>query len=138
MANFPLVTWEIDLPGFSIQVGAGSPVPYGPSTGYGYELLSLPDVPAALTPPGYLSDCLGLTPGVSNVSRVYNITNNTVPATTPLTATITYDCASPMILTFATLEDAAVYGFNYTTINLPPGTGATVTTQYNKIGRAHV
>ena len=131
MANFPLVTWEIDLPAFSIQVGAGSPSSFGPSTGYGYELATTPYTPTAATPPGFLAASLATMAGVSAVSVVYNTTNNTVPATSPLTWTLTYTCASAIIITFSSAEDAAVYGLPVATVNLSSGTLATYTTPWN-------
>ena len=131
MANFPLVTWEIDLPAFSVQVGAGSPVSFPASTGWGYELAALPYTPTTTTPPGYLAASLATVPGISSVSAVYDTTNNTVPATSPLTASITYTCASPIVVTFGSAADAAVYGFGAATVNLSSGSPTTETTLYN-------
>lgn len=131
MANYPLITWETEFPGFDVQVGAGSPVPIAASSGYGFELATTPNIASTGSAIGYLAAQLDTVAGISATSAVFNIVNGTIPATSPLSATLTYTCASPIVLTFATASDAAVYGFEAATVNLSSGTNATFTTVFN-------
>jgi hypothetical protein len=131
MANYPLITWETEFPAFDVQVGTGSPVPINAGAGYGFELATTPNIASTGSAIGYLAQQLDTVAGISATSAVFDIVNNTIPATSPLTATLTYTCASPIVLTFASDADAAVYGFASTTVNLSSGSPATVTTTFN-------
>lgn len=131
MANYPLITWETEFPAFSVQVGASLPVSFLANAGYGFELLTTPNIASTGSAAGYFASQLGTVPGISSTSAVFNIVNNTIPATSPLTATYTYTCGSNIVINFATLADAAVYGLQSTTINWPSGTGVEVQTVYN-------
>lgn len=131
MANYPLITWETEFPAFTVQVGAGAPVPISAGSGYGFELASTPNIASTGSAFGYFAQQLGTVPGISSVSAVFNIVNNTIPATSPLTGTITYTCGSNIVITFASVEDALVYGWDSATVNLANGSGTSTTTTYN-------
>ena len=131
MANYPLITWETEFPAFDVQVGVSAAVPISAGAGYGFELATTPNIASTGSAAGYFAQQLDTVAGISATSAVFEIVSSTIPATSPLRATITYTCASPIVVTFATDADAAVYGFASTTVNLLSGTGANVTTTFN-------
>lgn len=131
MANYPLITWETEFPAFDVQVGAAPAVTILAGAGYGFELATTPNIASTGSAAGYFAQQLDTVAGISATSAVFEIVSSTIPATSPLLATITYTCADPIVVTFATDADAAVYGFAGTTVNLSSGTGETVTTFFN-------
>lgn len=134
MANFPLITWEVILPKVNVTVGGGSPTPITPDPGYGFGLDDRSsDIASADSIPGRLCAALfGLLGGFAP-SATYQFTNGTVPATTPLLWTLYTAYGDPIFLTFETLADAAVYGFDSTFIQINDGVTATQTT-FNPAG----
>jgi hypothetical protein len=138
MANFPLITWQVTAPAFTVANAIGSvsvPAANG-KWGFGVSSLTAPYFSDIDTAVNYLASEMtaaaiaGPTSlGISAIS-VFNFTNNTSPALSPLTFTLSTASASAITLTFATLADAAVYGFASTTVSINSGFVATTTT-YN-------
>lgn len=131
MANYPLITWETPFPKFYVQVGTTGPYTTIEGAGYGFELATTPNIASTGSAAGYFAQQLGTIPDIRDTSAIYNIIENTIPATSPLTATITYNCSDTIVVVFDTLEDAAIYGFSSTTLYLPRGADQTITTEFN-------
>ena len=132
MANFPLTTWQVTAPAFTVANGSGStPVSAGSDKwGFGVSTLTAPYLAASGTVAEYLASSMtaaGL--GIVAVAS-FNYTDGTNPATSPLTMTLSTASASAITLTFASAADAAVYGFSTATVSIGSGTVATTTT-YN-------
>ena len=137
MANFPLATWQVTAPAAVWTEGGSGPSPgISAATGkWGFDIADTYSKVATVdSVPGYLADAVdGLGAGIS-VSPTYVYTDGTNPATSPLFVRYNYQCNAGGTLTFATLADAAVYGFASTTVTFPPTYGAslgTVQTTYN-------
>ena len=140
MANFPLITWQVTAPAFTVANAIGS-VSVPAATGkWGFGVSVLPPLtpyPAQTdTAAYYLADAMTnaalpgpVSLGIAAVST-FNFTPGTNPSTSPLTMTLATASASAITLTFASLADAAVYGFASTTVSIASGTQATTTT-YN-------
>ena len=130
MANFPLTTWQVAAPAFTVANGSGShPVNAAADKwGFGVSSLTSPYPADVDTVAHYLADEItGAGLGIVAAST-FNYTPGTNPSTSPLTVTLATVSASAITLTFATLADAAVYGFASTTVSIASGTQATTTT----------
>jgi hypothetical protein len=144
MANFPLATWQVTAPAFTVANAIGS-VSIPAATGkWGFGVVNLPPVTpngaAADTIAYHLADAIGnaALPGPPPVSlgigaaSTYNVAPGTNPSTSPLTLTLATLSASAITLTFASLADAAVYGFASTTVSI--GSSAQSTTATFNVG----
>lgn len=140
MANFPLATWQVTAPAFTVANAIGSVSIPAAADKWGFGLSALPPVTPYTAQNGtvayYLAEQIGnaALPGPPPVSlgigaaASFNFTPGTNPSTSPLTMTLATASASAVTLTFATLADAAVYGFASTTVSIASGTQATTTT----------
>jgi len=140
MANFPLATWQVTAPAFTVANAIGS-VSIPAATGkWGFGVVNLPPVTpngaAADTIAYHLADAIGnaALPGPISLgigaASTYNVAPSTNPSTSPLTLTLATASASAITLTFASLADAAVYGFASTTVSIASGSQSTTAT-YN-------
>ena len=132
MANFPLATWQVTAPAFTVANAVGS-VPVSAAAdkwGFGVSSLTAPYPADSDTAAYYLADEItGAGLGIVAAST-FNYTPGTNPSTSPLTVTLATVSASAITLTFASLAAAAVYGFATTTVSIGSGPQATTTT-YN-------
>jgi len=130
MANFPIITWQVTAPAFTVANAVGS-VPVAAANdkwGFGVSSLTAPYPAETDTVAEYLAaQMTAAALGIVAVAT-FNFTNNTSPALSPLTFTLSTASASAITLTFATLADAAVYGFASTTVNIDSGSEATTST----------
>ena len=132
MANFPLATWQVTAPAFTVANGSGShPVSAAADKwGFGVSSLTAPYPADVDTVARYLADEItGAGLGIV-AAATYNFTPGTNPSTSPLTVTLATVSASAITLTFSSLADAAVYGFSSATVSIASGT-QTTTTAYN-------
>ena len=112
MANFPLITWEVTLPKFTAQLGAGPELLVEPEAGWGFGLFDKDlDIASADSIAGRVCTALQATLGGMLPEAAYQFTANTIPATSPLLWTLYTAYPDPVFLRFTTLADAAVYGF---------------------------
>ena len=135
--NFPLVAWQVTAPAFTVTNAIGT-ASVGSDTGYygfGVSSLTAPYPAASGTVAGYLAaEITAATVGSPPVSlgitatAVFNITDTTGPSLSPLTMTLSTTSASAITLVFASLADAAVYGFSSTTVGINSGPQTTTTT----------
>jgi hypothetical protein len=135
MANFPLAAWQVTAPAFTVTNGAGTqPISAGADKwGFGVSSLTAPYPAAVDTVAYYLADAM-TTAGLGIVAAsTFNYLPGTNPSTSPLTMTLATVSATAITLTFATAEDAAVYGFDTATVTIGSGT-QTTTTAYNVAG----
>ena len=140
MANFPLATWQVTAPAFTVANAIGSvsipaatgkwgfgvsslTAPYPAQTDTVAEYLAAQMTAAALAGPPIVS--LGIV-----AASTYNVAPGTNPATSPLFVNFVYQCGSGGTLTFGSLADAAVYGFASTTVSIASGSQSTTAT-YN-------
>lgn len=141
MANFPLATWQVTAPAAVWTEGGSGPSPgITAATGkWGFDVSTAVSNGFATTDSatGYLGDAIdALGAGISMFTQ-FLYTNGTNPATSPLFARYGYQSGAGGTLTFASLADAAVYGFASTTVTFAPTPGSTigfVTTTYNVAG----
>ena len=117
MANFPLVTWQVDAPQFTTTAGTEGGFP---AWGYGYSGTTTPPVDTL----AYIIWTALDNAGATFITVGYNVDNTTGPSLGPAAITWEYDSASPITFTFSSLADAAVYGFTSTTVTFP-GSGGT-------------
>lgn len=132
MANFPLATWQVTAPAFTVANGSGShPVSAAADKwGFGVSSLTAPYPADVDTVAYYLADEItGAGLGIV-AAATFDYAPGTNPSTSPLTVTLATVSASAITLTFSSLADAAVYGFDATTVSIASGT-QTTTTAYN-------
>jgi len=134
MANFPLATWQVTAPAFTITPTVGTPVSVTATVKWGFDITSTSTKLASTgSLIGHLADQIDATAfAVAAANYVY--TDGTNPATSPLFVNYVYQCGSGGTLTFADLAAAAVYGFASTTVTFPPTPGSTygtLQTTYN-------
>ena len=115
--NFPLVTWQVDAPQFTTTTGTEGGIP---AWGYGYSGTTTPPLD---TLAGIIWTALD-NAGATFITVGYLVDNTTGPSLGPAVISWEYDSASPIVFTFSSLADAAVYGFDSTTVTLP-GSGGT-------------
>jgi hypothetical protein len=120
MANFPLATWQVTAPAFTITPTTGSPVPVTATVKWGFDITSTATKLASTDSLiGHLADKIDATAfAVAAANYVY--TDGTNPATSPLFVDVAYVSAGGFTLTFADLAAAAVYGFDSTTVTFAP------------------
>ena len=134
--NFPLVTWQVTAPAFTVTNAIGT-ASVGSDTGYwgfGVSSLTAPYPADTGTVAGYLATEMtaATAPGPTSLgitaTATFNIADGTSPSLSPLTMTLTTTSASAITLVFASLADAAVYGFASTTVSIGSGPQTTTTT----------
>jgi hypothetical protein len=128
--NFPLVTWQVAAPQFSTTFSTEGGIS---AWGYGYSGTS---TPPADTLAGIIWTALD-NAGATSLTVAYTVDNTTGPSLSPAAIYYEYDSASPITFFFASLEDAAVYGFNATTVVFhasSPGSAQFGVTPYNAAG----
>jgi hypothetical protein len=112
MANFPIITWQVSLPEFLVNgVGTGAL-----SDAWGFELANVNGEASATSVAGVFAAAVAAVSG-ETVTAVYNFTNGVGPAMGPLTYSTTQTAS--IGVTFSSLADAAVFGFDSMFINLP-------------------
>ena len=137
--NFPLVTWQVTAPAFTVTnaIGTVSVSAAADKWGFGVSSLTAPYPADSDTVAEYLAAQMtaaaiaGPTSLGIVAAATFNFTNNTSPSLSPLTMTLATASASAITLTFASLADAAVYGFASTTVSIASGGSVTTTTTYN-------
>lgn len=113
--NFPLVTWQLDAPTFTTTAGTEGGIT---AWGYGYSGTS---TPPSDTLAGIIWTALD-NGGATLLTVGYTVDNTTGPSLSPAAITWEYDAPSPITFFFSSLADAAVYGFNSTTVTFPAST----------------
>ena len=122
MANFPLITWEVTLPPFTVSVAGGGAQDVEPDPGYGFGLFDKDgDIASDDSIPGRLCLALQATLGGVLPQATYQFTANTIPSTTPLLWTLYTAYGSPIVLDFGTDANAAIYGFSQYIISIGGG-----------------
>ena len=142
MANFPLTTWQVTAPAFTVAnaVGSVSVAAAADKWGFGVSSLTAPYPADSDTVAYYLAAQMtaaaiaGPTSLGIVAAATFNYTPGTNPSTSPLTMTLATLSASTITLTFATLADAAVYGFATTTVSIAGGGSAQTTTTTFNVG----
>jgi hypothetical protein len=132
MANFPLATWQVTAPAFTVANAIGSvsiPAATG-KWGFGVSSLTAPYPAETDTVAEYLSAQMTAAALGIVAASTYNVAASTNPSTSPLTLTLATASASAITLTFASLADAAAYGFASTTVSIASGSQSTTAT-YN-------
>lgn len=137
MANFPLVTWQVTAPAFTVANAIGSVSVPAATLKWGFGMSSLTPVytngysASTSTAAYYLASQMTAAPALGIVAAAtFNVVAATNPSTSPLTFTLATVSASAITLTFASPADAAVYGFTSTTVSIGSSTQQTTTT-YN-------
>jgi hypothetical protein len=125
--NYPLITWQVLAPQFTTSSGT-----HGGSLAYGYGFSG------AMTPPAdtiayQVYDALD-TAGATGLTVGYNVNNTTGPDLFPASLYWEYDSASPIVFNFSSLADAAVYGFDATTVTFAAGSNLFGSSPYNVAG----
>ena len=138
MANFPLVTWQVTAPGAVWTEGTSSPSPPIPAATdkWGFDVSTATSNGFATTDSatGYLGDAIDALGAGITLFTQFLYTNSTTAAMSPLFARYGYQSNPGGTLTFASLADAAVYGFDSTTVTFPPTPGSStgyITTPFN-------
>ena len=125
--NFPLITWQVTAPGFDVN---GTPVgPFTDIWGFG---LSGPFSASTDSLAGTFADALVSAGGLTGALAYYQFVDNTTPSLTPLRWRIEALSGGPCTVTFASLDDAAVYGFDSLTVTF--STAPSASTVYNPAG----
>ena len=106
MANFPLVTWQVPLPEFQVNVTGTGAI----ADAWGFELDNVNGEASATSVAGSFAAAVAAVSG-QTATAVYNFTDGVGPAMGPLTYSTTITGA-PILISFNNLADAAVYGFD--------------------------
>jgi hypothetical protein len=114
--NFPLVTWQVDAPQFTTTAGTE-----GGGTAWGYGYSGVIGIPPLDTLAGIIWTALD-NAGTTYLNVGYNVDNTTGPSLGPAVIYYEYESPAPITFTFASLADAAVYGFATTTVTFPAST----------------
>lgn len=133
MANFPLATWGVTRPRFRARRDALAYTIFPATSVYGFGINTAGSpIASPLSVAGELAAKLNTLGSVGQVFcyAEYNYTATTVPATSPLTFTLSKSGTSTVTILFDSLEDAAFWGFTATTVTIAAGTQS-VTTTYN-------
>ena len=126
MANFPIITWQVPLPEFQVNLtGTGAL-----ADAWGFELNNVNGEASATSVAGVFAATVAALTG-QTATAVYNFTNGVGPAMGPLTYTTTIT-GNAILIDFATLADAAVFGFDSTSFVITSLQAET--TVYNNAG----
>lgn len=127
MANFPLVTWQVDLPPFLVNSSSTTA-----QTGvWGFGVSSLLGDAATYSIAGRFAQLVVTYGGATSANAIYSYTNNTTPSLSPLTWKLAFT-GGPFTVTFNTLADAAIFGFNTLTVSFSSSPSSA--TAYNVAG----
>jgi hypothetical protein len=126
MANFPIITWQVPLPEFQVNVSGTGAL----ADAWGFELANVNGEASATSVAGVFAAAVAAVSG-QTATAVYNFTNGVSPAMGPLTYSTTITGA-PILIDFNTLEDAAVFGFD--SVSFVITNSAAETTVYNNAG----
>jgi hypothetical protein len=128
--NYPLITWQVDAPAFDVD--GGSVGPFTSIYGFGYSGAS---TPPADTIAFLVYDALD-NAGATSLTVQYTVDNTTGPSLAPAAIYYEYESVNPIVFTFSSLADAAVYGFDSTTVTFPASTSGAEfgVTPYNVAG----
>jgi hypothetical protein len=130
MANFPLATWGVQRPRFRVRKGSGAYTVFNGELVYGFGLNSaISAVASTESVAGNLAAAISSLGSVFTIAS-YNFTASTVPATSPLTYTLSKGSGVSVEILFDSLADAAFFGFSAVSIVIASG-AASVTTDYN-------
>jgi len=113
MANYPLVTWEVTAPGFEVDGNPTGPL----GTKWGFKLSTLLGDAHPDSLPGAFADAIVTYGGAASANAIYTVTNSVGPALGPVQWVLAFT-GGPYTVVFASLADAAVYGFDATTVTL--------------------
>jgi hypothetical protein len=114
--NFPLITWQVAAPQFTTTAGTEGGIM---AWGYGYS--GVIGTPPADTLAGIIWTALD-NAGTTYLNVGIDVTNTTGPNLGPAVIYWEYESPAPITFTFASLADAAVYGFDSTTVTFPAST----------------
>jgi hypothetical protein len=127
MANFPLVTWQVDLPAFDVN---GNPTTAQTGVwGFGVTTTLGDADPASIA--GVFAAQVVAAGGATSANGIYQYTNNVSPALGPMTYLVAFT-GGPFTCTFASLADAALYGFDSLTVTFSSSPSAV--TPFNPAG----
>lgn len=127
MANFPLVTWQVTGPGFLVN---STPVSSFDNL-WGFGLSSTLGDASSNSLAGFFANAVVSAGGAASANAIYSFTNNSIPSLSPLTWKLAFT-GGPFTVTFASLADAAVYGFGTLTVTFSSSPSAA--TAYNPAG----
>ncbi len=125
--NYPLITWEVYAPQFSTTFGNEGGVT---AWGYGYSGTSIPPADTI----AFIVYTALTNAGATLLTVGYSVENTTGPSLGPASLYWDYDAPSPITFVFSSLADAAVYGFDSTTVTFPSGSNISGGSQYNVAG----
>lgn len=109
MANFPLVTWQVDVPTFRVFRGA-STYDSNPATLWGFETTNTIGAAAATSLAGYLAQEITAS-GLATASASYVYSNTPAPALSPMLYDLTVASSGGAVsVNFYTASAAAVFG----------------------------
>lgn len=127
MANFPMVTWQVTGPAFTVNA-----VPVGPFNDlWGFGVTTGLGDASATSLAGQFAAAVVSAGGATSANGIYQFTNNTTQSLAPLTWRLAFT-GGPFTVVFSTLAHAAVYGFDATTITFSSSPSAP--TAYNPAG----
>jgi hypothetical protein len=126
MANFPIITWQVPLPEFQVNVAGTGAL----ADAWGFELANVNGEASATSVAGVFAATVAAMTS-QTVTAAYNFTNGVGPAMGPLTYSTTITGA-PILIDFVNLEDAAVFGFD--SISFVITSFQAETTVYNNAG----
>jgi hypothetical protein len=126
MANFPIITWQVPLPEFQVNVAGTGAL----ADAWGFQLNNVNGAASATSIAGVFAATVAAMTG-QTATAVYNFTDGVGPAMGPLTYSTTITGA-PILIDFDTLADAAVFGFD--SLSFVITTAAAETTAYNNAG----
>lgn len=128
MANFPIVTWQVDLPVFLVNS-----TPTQAQTGiWGFGLVDLLGGASNDSVAGKFAQLIVANGGPASTNSNYMFLNTTGPALSPLGFQLIFS-GSPFTVTFSSLADAAIFGFSTLVVTFNPGPNYTAT-DYNVSG----
>lgn len=111
MANFPLVTWQVDLPSFLVNA-----TPTLAQTGvWGFGVSSLLGDAATDSIAGRFAQLVVTYGGATSANAIYTYSSGLAASPTPLTWKLAFT-GGPFTVTFNTLADAALFGFDSLTV----------------------
>lgn len=109
MANFPLVTWQVDVPSFRVFRGA-STYDSNAATLWGFATTNTAGAAAATSLAGYLAQEITAS-GLATASASYVYSNAVAPANSPMLYDLTVTSGSGALsVNFFTAAAAAVFG----------------------------
>ena len=108
MANFPLVTWQVDVPAFTVSRGASTHTS-SPATLWGFAITTGAGAAAATSLAGFLAAEITAS-GLATASAQYVYSNTPGPALSPMLYNMTVTAASGVNVSFGSVAAAARFG----------------------------